>query len=270
MEPPPSLFDSHCHLQDERLASALDSHLTEARRAGVARWVCCGSDEKDWARVSDLGRAVPGILPAFGLHPWYTESRSDAWAEQLSRHLSTWPGAPVGEIGLDHVIEPRREDDQLAVFAAQIEIASRLKRPVCIHCRRAWGALTETLPRLRELPRGFMIHSFSGAAELVPALADAGAYFSFSGSVTLSHNRRAHKACAAVPLDRLLIETDAPDIPPAPDVPDAPRPSINVPRNLVRVAEAVARIRGLELCNLALTTRQNAERFFNSPTVSSP
>lgn len=270
MEPSLGLYDSHCHLQDERLAAGLSDALLEARRAGVVRWVCCGSAEADWETVSGLGRSTPGVLPAFGLHPWYTDARTPAWAGALEQYLAAWPQAPVGEIGLDHAIEPRRDDDQLGVFLAQLAIAARWGRPVCIHCRRAWGTLIETLPHLRELPRGFMIHSFSGAADLIPALAGAGAYFSFSGAVTLSHNRRAHKACAAVPLDRLLIETDAPDIPPAPLEPGAQRPSLNVPANLVRVAEAVAKIRGMEMRELARVTRENAERFFAGSVSGSP
>jgi len=253
------LFDAHCHLQDQRLTAGLDTALSRAANAGLSALLCCGTEETDWSAVARIATERPAIVPAFGIHPWYARNRTPAWRERLREYLGAWPAAPIGEIGLDHALTDRNDTDQDALFREQLAIAAELERPACIHCRRAWGALLETLQTARR-PERFMIHSFSGAPDLVPPLAELGAWFSFSGTLTWSRNRRAHAALAAVPPDRLLIETDAPDLPPAPD-PEAGGRTVNEPANLRRVlASAAARLFVSE-AELAERTWQNAARF---------
>lgn len=262
------LFDAHCHLQDERLLPHLDAAMARAGQAGVSGLLCCGSCEADWPQVRTLARRYAGVRPAFGLHPWYVEARGPGWRDALRAHLGETPSA-VGEIGLDHVIDRRTFADQDAVFAAQLELACELGRPVSIHCRQAWGRLLELLDRHGWPPAGVTFHSFSGAADLVPVLAARGALFSFSGSITYDRNRRGRAALAAVPLDRLLIETDAPDIPPAlPDGnfairTDEGRP-VNEPAHLAAVAGTVATLRGLTAEGAAELTHANAGRIFGA------
>ena len=113
------LFDSHCHLQDERLAPILDQALARAAEAGVGRLLCCGVREEDWKEVLALARERPGmVVPSLGLHPWRIADRSPGWLDELERLLA---GAPcgVGEIGLDHALEPRNDARQEEVFLAQ-------------------------------------------------------------------------------------------------------------------------------------------------------
>ena len=255
------LVDTHCHLQDERLSAFIDAVLVRARATGVCLMVCCGTGEKDWLQLDRLAAGNPDILPAWGLHPWFIADRSPHWLETLRQLLEAHPKAPVGEVGLDHAIDEASYADQESVFRSQLELAIELKRPVSIHCRRAWSALIDVLTSLPALPRGFVVHSFSGSVEMIDPLVKLGACFSFSGSITLSGNKRAHKSAAAVPADRLLIETDAPDMPPVIDgVRNADLP--NEPANLVYVIEKIAALRGLTPGAVASITTANARRIF--------
>jgi TatD DNase family protein len=113
------------------------------------------------------------------------------------------------------------------------------------------------------LPSGFVIHSYSGPVELIRPLTELGAHFSFSGTVTWSRNRRAHEAAVAVPADRLLIETDSPDLPPSPEDGAAPI-ALNEPANLPRVLRAVASLRGITAEELAAITWANTSRLFHA------
>ena len=253
------LFDSHCHLQDARLLPAVDDVVRRAAAAGVERMLCCGSAGDDWNDVLGVSERYPAVIPALGLHPWYVAERSPRWLETL-RALLELSGASIGEIGLDHWREPVDEEAQEEVFVAQLALAAELGRPVSIHCLKAWGKMMEIL-QTRKLPAaGMVFHSYAGPVELVEPLAELGAYFSFSGSITREGNKRGHKAVAAVPWDRLLVETDSPDLKPvfAEKAPDSP----NEPANLVHVAAMVAKLRAASVEEVAARTRQNAVRLF--------
>ena len=254
------LFDAHCHLQDGRLAAGLVGAMHRATAAGVAGWMCCGSAENDWPAVLAVASAFPAVRISFGLHPWYVGGRQPGWLDRLRAVLAAQPHAGVGEIGLDHALEDADLAAQEQVFIEQFALSIELRRPASLHCRRAFGRLLELLPRFPAHPAGFLVHSFSGAAELVAPLAKQGAYFSFSGSITRSGNRRGHAALRAVPVDRLLIETDAPDLPSVIDgrVPEGP----NEPANLVHVLRAAAGLLGMPDADLARQLWTNAQQLF--------
>lgn len=256
------LADSHCHLQDERIAPEIQGFLDRAASAGIRMFVCCGSAEADWDAVAAMS-ARPGVIACYGLHPWYIRERTPAWREALAARLRSDPRAAVGEIGLDHAIPDRDEADQMRVFVEQLHLAAELGRPASIHCRKAWGAILPALQGSRP-PAGFVIHSYSGSRELIGPLAGLGGFFSFSGTVTWSRNRRAHEAAVAVPADRLLIETDSPDLPPAPENGSA-QVTVNEPANLPRVLRAIAALRGMDPGELAAVTWANTTRLFGNP-----
>jgi TatD family hydrolase len=220
--------------------------------------------------VADLAAQHADIAPSFGLHPWYVSERPADWLDRLRALLEAHPRAGVGEIGLDHAEKHLDPADQMRVFLDQLALARDLGRPASIHCRRAWGALQEALARTGPLPAGFVVHSYSGSRELIPALAGCGGYFSYSGSLTYPDNRRGAESAQAVPLDRLLIETDSPDILPY----GASRPSAaegsegghvegaNEPANLVLVLQRLADLRATPAEDLAAAMWQNSLRLF--------
>ncbi|HBA82497.1 MAG TPA: TatD family deoxyribonuclease [Verrucomicrobia bacterium] len=262
-----NLFDAHCHLQDDQLLADRHGLMKRAGDAGVIRMVCCGSAETDWAQVLEIAAEFPvSVVPAVGLHPWYVRERSTGWLDRLSSMLRS-TSAVVGEIGLDHALDDRDDAAQEEVFLAQLDLGRQLDRPVCVHCRKAWGRLTELLASFGRLPAGLMIHSYSGAADLIPALVRWNAYFSFSGSITFPNNRRGRQALAVVPEDRLLLETDAPDILPCPDE-KTPEPfTPNEPANLPLILRQAALVRNVAEETLAARVWNNSCTFFGVKTT---
>jgi TatD DNase family protein len=255
------LFDAHCHLQDEKLLPRIDAVMERAGQAGGRGLCCCGASESDWPAVMDVASRFKQITPAFGLHPWYVAQRTPDWQDVLRDCLTRTAGSGVGEIGLDRAIKERNDTEQVEVFLVQLRLAKELGRPVSIHCRRAWDVMPSLLEGMGGLPAGFVLHSYSGSSELVEPLAKLGAYFSFSGSITYHRNKRGHNAVKAVPLDRLLIETDSPDLMPvigAAKNDDMP----NEPANLVHVLRKIAELRDMPEDELAELTWKNAERVF--------
>jgi TatD family hydrolase len=254
------LFDCHNHIQDDRLFSDLGNIMDRACSSGVVKMGVKGCCEADWPRVVEIMKTYEGVHPAFGLHPWFIDDRSPDCFQTLENLLLEYPQASVGEIGIDHAIEDRKDADQESVFLAQLEIARRLNRPVSIHCRRAWGRLIELLDQFGELPCGMLIHCFGGSAEVATELVKRGGYISFSGSITRPNAKKAGPAIRAVPTDRLLIETDAPDI-----MPTSAEGDLNEPANLTFVLAKAAELRGMPEAELAELTLRNADRFFSSP-----
>jgi len=250
------LCDAHTHLQDLRLSSSIHQVIRRSMAAGVTHMVCCGVQESDWPGVTSLAARYPGIFPAFGLHPWFISSRSPDWLDRLEQLLQT-TGAAVGEIGLDRIVLPRDDGDQISVFTSQLTLAKEYKRPVNIHCRKAFGLLADLLKENGGLPHGGMIHSYSGSADMVKVFEKSGAYISFSGSLTRPHNKKVRQAARAVSLERLLIETDTPDIlsTGAPD-------GLNEPAHVHLVLKTLAQLREESIEVLANATFANAIRLF--------
>jgi TatD DNase family protein len=259
------LFDAHCHLQDDRLMARLNFALERAADTGIEGIMCCGTSEEDWTQVADLSPSRPYMLRSFGLHPSYVKESSPNWKQALIALLCE-QASGVGEIGLDHAIEDRNDREQEEAFLAQLQIARELDRPVSIHCRRAWDRMLALLGSFGKHGPGIVIHSYSGTAELVKPLAELGVYFSFSGSITRETNERGRAAVQVVPLDRLLIETDAPDLMPVLPA-DETRDlnldhPVNEPANLVFILHKVAELRQIPAMDVAEHTWENANRLF--------
>lgn len=207
-----NFYDAHNHLQDERFAGRQTELAAAAQRAGVARMVVNGSGEADWPHVAALAKQFPKlIVPSFGYHPWYVGERSTDWLNQLARFLDETPGSVVGEIGLDRWKPGLAYDGQEEAFTAQLQLAAARNLPASLHCLQAWGRLHDLLRAGPRPPRGFVLHSYGGPAEMVVPLARLGAYFSFPGYFLHERKTRQRETFKQVPQDRLLVETDAPD-----------------------------------------------------------
>ena len=203
-------YDAHNHLQDDRFGGQQRELLAVCGKSGVVRMVVNGTCESDWPQVLALARENKIVLPSFGYHPWYVYQRTPDWQKNLAKFLDAVPSA-VGEIGLDRWKPDLRYDGQEEVFLAQLQIAVERNLPVSIHCLQAWGRLLELLQNHPRPARGFVLHSFGGAAEMIPALAKLGAYFSFPGYFLHARKLKQREIFKQVPADRLLVETDAPD-----------------------------------------------------------
>jgi TatD DNase family protein len=207
------LIDSHVHMQDPMFQSDLTQTLVRAEQAGVRYMLCNGTREADWPAVRNLAKTCRRIIPCFGLHPWFVRERSEHWLRNLEEFLQAVPSA-VGEIGLDRWIDDRDEPAQEQVFRSQWALAVKYRRPVMVHCLRAWGWLLDVMRTVEPLPAGMLLHAYGGSSELISPLAERGAYFSFAGSALAGKALRARDAIRNVPADRLMIETDAPFMPP--------------------------------------------------------
>lgn len=260
------LIDAHNHLHDARLAP----HLREILPAlDLQRAVVNGTCEDDWPAVASLAAEHAWVLPSFGLHPWHVAGRSSHWLDELRRQLDAHPDVGVGEIGLDCWIEGHDLADQTAVFTAQLAIAAERNLPVTIHCIQAWGALWEIV-RTHPLPaRGFLLHAYGGSLEMMRSFLKHGAYFSFS-PYFLHERKAAQRAVfAAIPVERLLVETDAPDLRPpdernAHPLLDTAGAPINHPANIATAYAGLAAIRGIEVEALAEIVASNFTRLFDA------
>ncbi|VFQ89012.1 unnamed protein product [Cuscuta campestris] len=207
------LFDAHCHLQDPRILNMVPNIIRSAVDRGVVHFAVNGVSENDWQTVKEISKNYPSVVPNFGLHPWFISDRSPNWLKTLKEYFEATPEAAVGEIGLDKGSVGKKIDfrDQVEVFRQQLCVAKELKRPVSTHCVCAYGDLLEILKSEGPFPNGIILHSFLGPAEMVPEFAKLGAYFSFSGFLMSLKESKAKKMVRSVPLERILLETDAPD-----------------------------------------------------------
>jgi TatD DNase family protein len=261
------LYDAHNHLQDDRFGGRQEELLIACRQAGVARMVVNGACEADWPQVLALARAYPEVLPSFGYHPWYLHERTPQWRENLIHFLDQTPSA-IGEIGLDRWKPGLPYDGQEEVFIAQLRIATERDLPVSIHCLQTWGRMLEILKAEPRPPCGFLLHSYGGPLEMVRSFAELGAYFSLPGYYAHERKERQRETFRQIPLERLLIETDAPDqlLPdernrfPLTSAPDGP--ALNHPANLASVYEFAAELRSLPLADLAGQVEENFLRLF--------
>ena len=254
------MFDTHCHLQDGRIIGQVGAVINRAARAGVRRMLCCGSGEADWGDVARVGAGYGGAVTcAYGVHPWYVDRLNDGWEARLEEYLHRDGSAAVGEIGLDNAVDPRNDVRQADIFARQLEIAGRLRRPVSIHCRKAWGSLLSILRGAGGLRFGGAVHSYSGPPDLVGELESLGCCISFSGSILIPGSRRVAESMRVVSPDRLLVETDSPDI-----LPRGASGSHNEPANLPIILYRVAEILGEQPGAVAARTFDNADRVFGS------
>ncbi len=253
------MFDAHLHLRDERIATDLQRFLTEAQAGGLTGCIDCACFPEQWDRKI----AAPfEVLPAYGLHPWQANDVPEAWLERLEAHLQSDAGALVGEIGLDGL--RKVPDDGLAqrkVLVAQLELAVRLQRPIVCHGARAWGALFDLLePWLSRLP-AVLLHGVSFAPELLhhPFFKHKNVWMSIGCGLLNPRAKTLPALAMALPIDRLVVETDAPDMLPVDG--KAFLPSLNHPNNLHLVLQRLAQLREIPLDELTQKTEANAHTF---------
>ena len=251
------LFDTHTHLQDLRLEKKVDEMMARAQRAGVAACLVCGTRQGDWPGVLMVSESFAEALPAYGVHPWFVKDLSVDWLTALAVFLEKSRAVAVGEVGLDFMVEKESRELQEEVFVAQLRLAKDLRLPLSIHCRKAWGRMVELLKQEGGLPYGGAIHSFSGSVEMVREFERLGAFISFSGSLTRPANLKGKKAAKAVSNERLLIETDSPDI-----LPENVSGPLNEPAYVVEVVRSLADVRGDTLESIAEITWNNASTLF--------
>jgi TatD DNase family protein len=260
------LYDAHNHFQDDRLLGVREQIGQAIRAENIRHMVVNGSSEEDWPAVLELARSWPEVIPSFGYHPWYVRQRTGHWQQKLEELLELVPSA-VGEIGLDRWVRDHDMAQQEEVFLWQWRLAARRNLPVSIHCLEAWGRLAELVQANAGPECGFVLHSFGGPKEMIPMLAKLGAYFSLPGYFAHERKTKQREAFRHVPLDRLLIETDAPDQSLPPERVRYPLPElegrpVNHPANLGAVYAFASEFLEIELSELVARVESNFKAVF--------
>lgn len=261
-------IDTHCHLDEFAVhggAAHADAERARAARAGVVHCVLPAVDLANLQAVRAMAHRH-GDSYALGIHPLYTPQARDGDLQALERMLEQCLPDPrlvaVGEIGLDFFVPGLDAARQERFYRAQLQLARRFDLPVILHVRRSADRL---LKGLRELPvRGGIAHAFNGSLQQARAFIAMGFKLGFGGAVTYERALQLRRLAAELPLDALVLETDAPDIPPhwlyvtAAERAAGAAPARNSPAELPRIAAVVAGLRGIEAGELARASRDNA------------
>lgn len=255
--------DSHCHLGYEGTGTSAESvespetAIADAHAAGVDALVCVGTDLESSRRAVELARRHPEVRATVGLHPHDASHLGEQWDElvTLARdHADVVAG--IGEAGFDLFYEHSARDEQAVAFRAQVQLAHDLDRALVIHSRDAWDDTFAVLDDAG-VPARTVFHCFTGGPTQARRALDLGAHLSFSGIVTFKNADDVRAAAAIVPLDRVLVETDAPFLAPVPH-----RGKTNRPAWVVDVGVALAAAMGRPVEEVAAATSRNAAAVF--------
>jgi TatD DNase family protein len=256
------LVDTHAHIDVDEFDVDRAAVIDRARAAGVTRQVVPAIHAEGWPALRDTCTRFAGLHAAYGLHPMYLDRHRDEHVDALRDWIAAERPAAVGECGLDHFVDGLDHDRQQTLFDAQLRIAREFDLPVIVHARRAVDAVIASIRRIGGL-RG-VVHSFSGSLQQAETLWREGFLVGLGGPVTYERANRLRSLAATMPLEYLLLETDAPDQPDREG-----RGERNEPARLVNVLRTIAMLRGEPVDNVARATTANAERLFGlSPAPS--
>ncbi len=250
------LADSHVHLDATAFADDRDAVIARAREVGVNSLVVPAVDAASWPAIRALAEANARVFPAFGLHPMYLAQHRPEHVDELTVWLARGDAVAVGEIGLDFHVDGLDRQLQRDYFLKQLALAQSFELPVIMHAR---GALEEVIQTLRRMPglRG-VVHSFSGSEQQAQQLWQMGFHIGIGGPITYDRAQRLRRIVATMPLELLLLESDAPDQPDA-----AHRGQRNEPSRIVNVLQCIATLRNQSEDAIAAATTANTRRLFN-------
>ena len=253
------LIDTHCHLDAQEFAADRDAVVAAALAAGLEKILVPAVEASNFAAVLNCCTRYPQCFPAYGIHPLYTDRASDddlaLLRDWLTKQLSgNFPPVAVGEIGLDYFVPDFNAERQKNYFIEQLKIARDLDFPVLLHVRRS---IDQVLKCLRRIPvRGGIAHAFNGSRQQAEEFIKRGFKLGFGGTMTYPRATRIRQLAATLPLESIVLETDAPDIPPA-WLADVPHPR-NTPQELLPIARTLAELRSLNIAQIIATTGANA------------
>ena len=257
------LIDTHCHLNHQTLLDQVDDIIKRAKDAGVSTLFVIGWDEVSSRKAVELAKIYPTVKAIIGLHP--VDSKPDSsldWIEPLAKENPNEVIA-IGEIGLDYHWKKLSEEHDLQArhLIQQIDIANRLNLPIVIHCRDAYEAILPILKEHEVKAHGVM-HCYAGSPMLVSQFTKLGFYLSFGGPITFKNATEARESVSATPLNRILIETDAPYLAPHPF-----RGKTNEPSYLPLIFEKIKEIYGIDADELSNNLNSNVKNLFHVKTL---
>ena len=248
-------IDTHAHLDMEPFLEDLEQVIDRARMTGVKGIISVGSDIASSKRAVSIAGQYGMVKAAVGVHPH--EACKGGQTEELERLLKEPEVLAVGEMGLDYFYNHSEREEQLEVFRMQVELAGDVGKPIIVHVRDAHDDAVEILRGAGNGKVRGVIHCFTGGPEDLHSYLEMGFYISFAGIVTFKKASELRDAAAMVPMDRLLVETDAPYLAPVPM-----RGKRNEPAFVVHTGAALAEVLGVSSEELASRTTANADSLF--------
>lgn len=245
------LVDTHCHLDAAEFGVDRDAVVRAARQAGVAALVLPAVERANFDAVLDLCRRHDCCAPALGIHPMYVDHAVPDDLAVLESRLAAAPCVAVGEIGLDYFVEHHDAERQQWFFVEQLKLARSHDLPVLLHIRRAHDVVLKHLRRVKVC--GGIAHAFNGSRQQAEAFIELGFKLGFGGAMTWPRALRIRELAATLPLQSIVLETDAPDMPPE----WLGKEGRNSPQQLPRIAQVLADLRGQSLAEIVDATTQN-------------
>lgn len=254
------LIDSHCHLDASEFDPDRTAVIERARAAGVQAQVVPAVTTASWPKLREVCQQAPGLYPAYGLHPMFLADHRPEHLGQLREWVERERPCAIGECGLDFFVEGLDAEAQQDYFIGQLKLARDFDLPVIVHARRAVDAVIAAIRRIGGL-RG-VVHSFPGSPEQAAQLDKLGFLLGLGGPLTYDRAQRLQRLVREMPLEQLLLETDAPDQPDA-----GIRGQRNEPARLSVISRHVAALRGTDVETVARVTSDNARRLFALPAA---
>lgn len=247
------IFDSHAHYDDERFDGILDTLLPKINSMGVDKIVNCGCDRQTNVKSLAIADKFPFVYSAVGIHPCNVDC--DTTIDQIREFAGHKKCVAIGEIGLDYYWEPDKKREQQKLFKDQILLAKELDLPIIVHDREAHG---DTLSILKQYTPKGVVHSFSGSVEMAEEILKIGMYLGIGGVITFNNAKKLPDVVKMLPLDRLLLETDAPYLTPVPY-----RGKTNHSEMIYLTAKKIAEIKEKTLNEILKISYNNASKLFN-------
>ncbi|HET9048287.1 MAG TPA: TatD family hydrolase [Chiayiivirga sp.] len=249
------LIDSHCHIDADEFDGDRQAVLERAAHAGVERIVAPAITAEGWPKLKALAEAHPQIVPVYGLHPIYLDHHRFEHLDELRDWVARERPCAIGECGLDHFVPELDPNRQRDILIGQLRLARDFDLPVILHARKALDEVMALLRRIGGL-RG-VVHSFSGSHQQAMKLYEMGFMLGIGGPVTYERAQRLRAVVRDLPIEHLLLETDAPDQPDS-----GHRGQRNEPARLPHILQAVAEVRMQAIDTVAAHSHANAVRLF--------
>ena len=257
------LIDTHTHLDFEAFDADRPAVIARSLAQGVERMLILGVDRDHWTRLWQTALAYPSIFAAPGLHPAYVERHRDEDLQALSKWLDNLAGHPklcaIGEIGLDFYIGHPNPERQYWFFKQQLTIANEFCLPILLHVRRAHAHIIATLKR-QKVPRTGIVHAFSGSWEEAKEYLRLGFLLGLGGAGTWPQAQRMQRVLRQLPLESIVLETDAPDLSPVGHAGER-----NSPEYLPQICQTLAQLKGISAQELAQHSYRNSCALFGWP-----
>ncbi|MHC1779338.1 MAG: TatD family hydrolase [Bacteroidales bacterium] len=252
------LIDTHAHLYDTDFESDIQDVIERAKDSGVSGIILPAIDSTYYNKMTSIGESLPGFAyRSIGLHP---TSVKDNWRDELDFLLKKSDSekfVSIGEIGMDCYWSVEHLNEQRVVFEEQLKLSSKLNLPVIIHSRDATEEIFNVLEKTRNYALKGVFHAYSGSYETFERIGKYGDFFVGIGGVVTFRNTNLTKVVERIPLERILLETDAPWL-----TPDPFRGKRNEPSYLVHIVKKIAEVKGCSVELVAQITTQNAKRLF--------